>query len=299
MAMSKCENKMEKWHLTLAVVCLTPRDHGHWHGLSTPPTTEGECGENPRRVQPLMIDCPRLRCTLQMELCYKYKVLLRSQLDTSNFTQPDFQLLPLLFHLHSKCRLHTFDQVFQSVPGIINFGSSRPSGPQVKQGTIKLNPILYQVPGRGEVPFIGLSDWEPETVSPGEGLLRVKMIIVILREPAAEGMWPRDFDRAIIVLYTDKGDVCEHPDERLRIMPVQPRRLLLEFVSEYVQCHEWNGSGYIVVCRRKFVPRGEVVVVENSLRFSSGRDVVHQVVETDIAMMNPINPETVVAWGVC
>jgi hypothetical protein len=80
---------------------------------------------------------------------------------------------------------------------------------------------------------------------------------------------------------------------------VQSRNSLLESIIEHVECHERNGASPIAVRRRKFVPRGEIVVVENSLRLAAGRDTVHQVVETDIAMVDPIDPETVVAWGLC
>ena len=146
---------------------------------------------------------------------------------------------------------------------------------------------------------MGFVDREPAIVIARKGLLRLNVINANPREPRVEGEWPRYLDKATIVVHADKGDVCEHPDERFRIVTIQSRNSLLESTTEHVECHKRNGASSIAVRRRKFVPRGQIVIVENSLRLAGDRGAVHQVVKTDIAMMDPVDPETVVAWGLC
>ena len=61
-----------------------------------------------------------------------------------------------------------------------------------------------------------------------------------------------------------------------------------------VDSHERDGASTIVVCGRVVDPGGKVKVVDYTHRFVGfGRSVIHQVVVTDVTMVNPIHPEPV------
>ena len=126
--------------------------------------------------------------------------------------------------------------------------------------------------------------------------VRVAVRPIVIPEPGTDSPKRRNLDDAILIIYLGDSDISEYPDEGFHVVSVQSGNVIIKLVR-HADSHERNDARPIVVRGRVVDPGGKVKVVDHPHRAIDSRGVVHQIVDTDIPVVDPFRPQPVMTWG--